>query len=162
MPPDFDELVRRWTPYCERWAYRMDQTYPGADFWPAAGHAIHKAAATYRRDAGAGFYRWLRVNLRHERAPILRTWRRRMGRLPRSPLWEAEGVAAPIGGPDDDRLDVAAAMGRLPAEEAEAVVAIYFRGLSLRQAADATGQTLATIRGRRGRATRRLRFLLIA
>lgn len=156
-----DALVRAWVNYCERWAWRMDRDHRGADSWPAASRALHRAATTYDPAWGVTFLRWLNCNLRGEWADE----RKRMRRIRRMPPGRLVSLpadlAAPRRGEPDERIGPALdAIGRLPSRQAEAVRRHFLDGASQAAIARERGVLPATVHGAVRDGVRGLRRML--
>lgn len=104
--PEFDDLVRRWTPYAESWAYRQECRRPGTDWWGVVADALWRAARTFEPDLGFQFSTWFAANIRGGIRGTLRRHRRRAAKLTR------------VGMPRDDlRLTASQARGRFALED---------------------------------------------
>lgn len=131
-----------------------------ADCLQEALLSAHRSAARFRDDAAVSS--WLHaivVNACRDRL-------RRNQARPRSVASFDDGFPAPAvadrSGEVDLRLVVADALATLPAEQREAVTAVYLRGLTVEQAALALDVAAGTVKSRCSRGRRRLAELLAA
>lgn len=118
---------------------------------------IHRARASYR--PGAPVLPWAFAIARHAAVSRARSVGRRNKREEvREDLSDAPAPAEGEGAADDPRLDaVQAAIDELPAAQREALLLLKVSGLSVKEAAEATGATVGAIKLRAHRAYEAIR-----
>ena len=117
---------------------------------------IHRARATYR--PGSPVLPWAFAIARHAAASRARSLGRRARREEvREDLSDAPAPEADAA-PDDARLDdIQAAIDELPPAQREALLLLKVSGLSLKEAADATGASVGAVKLRAHRAYEAIR-----
>lgn len=128
---EVSDLVRKWTPYAESWARRMERRYPGSDFWPAASKAMHVAMIAFDPTRGASFVSFLNANLRNQQSGPIRLWTRRNAKLgTRQPIGEVWIIDAGLTAIErrEDRKRIDDALQTLPERTREWVIRRYLGG----------------------------------
>jgi RNA polymerase sigma-70 factor (ECF subfamily) len=128
----------------------------------AAADAVQQVFVTLLRGRGAerrSDAMYLRRAVRNECYSMLRRRRRDLLSPADSPILEA--VAAEDDRPDE-RLAIEQAMRTLPPEQREVVYLKAFEGMTLREIADSTGESIDTVASRHRYAMEKLRVRLSA
>lgn len=107
-------------------------------------------------DRGVPARAWLFGIARHVVASHRRRWLRRPPHLSIEGLEGASGDA----GISPELLDLARAVGRLPARQAEVITLRFVHGLSLEETAQVVGASVDAVKGRQARALVELRRML--
>ncbi len=162
--PALEELSRRHTPLLRSEAWRiLGDADDAADVAQEVLWKIWRHAGEYDRSK-AGVGTWLGVLTRRLAIDRLRQRRRRMRLLDSQP--PQSDVVPPEATDRVDALDrsrvVRTALGELPNEQRKILELMYFRDMSQREIARATGIPLGTVKTRAGLAVRRLRQTLAA
>jgi RNA polymerase sigma-70 factor (ECF subfamily) len=153
-------LVERLSPMLLRFLAGPLQTRDHAeDMLQECWMRIHRARHTYR--PGSPLLPWIFAIARHTRVDVYR----RRSQITRRELaaedLEAVGTAA-VPPPQPDNQDIWKLVAELPESQQEVVKMLKVAGLSLEEAARATGSTVGSVKQKAHRAYRRLRELLVA
>jgi len=159
-----EELSRRFTPLLRSEAYRiLGDADDAADVAQEVLWKVWRHAGEYDRSK-ASVSTWVGVLTRRLAIDRLRQRQRRMRLLDGQPR-ESEAVApeapARVDAHHRSRI-VRTALGELPREQRKILELMYFRDMSQREIARATGIPLGTVKTRAGLAVRRLRQVLAA
>ncbi len=160
--PTIDALRRRdegaWTALFEREARPLLRyAYSRLGRWPDAEDAVSRVFQEAWQhidsleDRGLPPRAWLFGIARH----VVGTMRRGLARRP--PIVSLDAVTASTPGPDGLQIELARALQRLPAKDAEVLTLRFLHGLSLAETALAMDTTVDAVKARQARALRRLR-----
>lgn len=142
----FARLAARWTPRLRRHAGRLLASPDGAD--DAVQEAwLGIARGLKRLDDPARFPAWALAITSRRCIDVLRR-RQRDRRLADGLGAEARNDAAPAAPPADQRLDLAAAIARLPADQRLMVSLFYGEDQTVETIADAHGLAPGTVKSR--------------
>jgi RNA polymerase sigma factor (sigma-70 family) len=123
--------------------------------------SVHAARASY--DPSRPFLPWLLAIVRHRLADAARRYRRHAGhevQVDNLDVTFAEAAANFASGPAGDVDALRYAVRSLPVKQREAIELLKFRGLSLKDAAAATGMTVGALKVATHRAVAALRRML--